>query len=335
MIQASSLATHLRHAPYLARAFAPSICIAFVIALALHFLTEIEKCKAGIEFTEKSLLRLGIALLGARITFDQLAALGFGPLVLVLVCICATIAFGLIASRLLGRSLSLGMLTGGSAALAISAVLSRTASLERDTLFTVISVTTLSTIAMIVYPIIFANLGFSDQDIGILIGATIHDVAQVIGAGYAVSEEAGDIASYVKLLCVAMLPVVVILLGIVVRRTSGGWWWRHALAFVHAWPCRVSRDEQPWSDPRACQIVDGRRLALVADCHDCYAWCQDTNGRDVPPWSAPFDSGGCPDLVSHRVRDHASGCDLSVLYFRQEVPCQTKSIPLIRSLSFI
>jgi uncharacterized integral membrane protein (TIGR00698 family) len=166
--------------------------------------------------------------LGARITFDQLAALGSGPLVLVLVCICTTIAFGLLASRMLGRSLSLGMLTGGavaicgaSAALAISAVLPRTANLERDTLFTVIAVTTLSTIAMIVYPIIFASLGLSDQEIGILIGATIHDVAQVIGAGYAVSEEAGDIASYVKLLRVAMLPVVVIILGIVVSRTSG------------------------------------------------------------------------------------------------------------------
>lgn len=251
MIQTSSLANRLRHAPDRARALAPGIGIAFVIAfaasflgnhygapvmlfalllgLALHFLIEVEKCKVGIEFTAKSLLRVGIALLGARITFDQLAALGAGPLMLVLACLCATIAFGLIASRLLGRSLSLGMLTGGavaicgaSAALAISAVLPRTANLERDTLFTVIAVTTLSTIAMIVYPIIFANLGFSDQDIGILIGATIHDVAQVVGAGYAVSEEAGDIASYVKLLRVAMLPVVVVLLGIVVRRTSVG-----------------------------------------------------------------------------------------------------------------
>lgn len=241
---------HARHAPGHVRALAPGVCIAFVIAmaatflgnhygapvmlfalligLALHFLSQTEKCARGIDFTARSLLRVGIALLGARITLEQLAALGSGPLILVLICVVMTIGFGLLFARLLGRSWGLGMLTGGavaicgaSAALAISAVLPRHANLERDTLFTVIAVTTLSTIAMIAYPILFSKLYLSDQDIGILLGTTIHDVAQVVGAGYAVSEDAGDTASYVKLLRVAMLPVVVIVLGIVLRRSNG------------------------------------------------------------------------------------------------------------------
>ena len=237
---------HARHAQGRIRTLAPGVCIAFVIAmaatflgnhygapvmlfalligLALHFLSQAEPCAAGIEFCAKSLLRVGIALLGARITFDQLAALGAGPLILVLICILATIGFGLLAARLLGRGWRLGILTGGavaicgaSAALAISAVLPRHSNLERDTLFTVIAVTTLSTIAMVAYPILFSKLGLSDQQIGVLLGASIHDVAQVVGAGYAVSEEAGDTASYVKLLRVAMLPIVVIVLGVVLR----------------------------------------------------------------------------------------------------------------------
>lgn len=247
----ADLPLRLRLMPERLRVLAPGVCVAFVIALAatflgnhygapvmlfalmlglaLHFLIEVEKCAVGIEFTAKSLLRLGIALLGARITFEQLAALGPGPLFLVLICMGATIAFGLLAARALGQSWTLGVLTGGavaicgaSAALAISAVLPRHASLERETLFTVIAVTTLSTLAMIAYPILFAALGFDDQKIGILLGATIHDVAQVIGAGYAVSEETGDTASYVKLLRVALLPVMVVILGLVVARTAGG-----------------------------------------------------------------------------------------------------------------
>jgi uncharacterized membrane protein YadS len=63
-------------------------------------------------------------------------------------------------------------------------------------------------------------LGFNDDQIGLLIGATIHDVAQVVGAGYAVSEHAGDVATYVKLLRVAMLPVVVIVIALSQRRSA-------------------------------------------------------------------------------------------------------------------
>ena len=83
--------------------------------------------------------------------------------------------------------------------------------MERNTLFTVVAVTTLSTVAMIAYPILFAWLGLDDRQSGFLIGATIHDVAQVVGAGYSVSEEAGEIATIVKLLRVALLPVLLLI----------------------------------------------------------------------------------------------------------------------------
>ena len=53
--------------------------------------------------------------------------------------------------------------------------------------------------------------------IGVLIGATIHDVAQVVGAGFAVSDEAGEIATYVKLLRVSCLPIVVLVFAMLMR----------------------------------------------------------------------------------------------------------------------
>jgi len=202
---------------------APVMLFALLLGMAFHFLAENARATAGIEFTAKRLLRIGVGLLGASITIEQILSLGPAPLVLVPALVLLTIGFGVLFARLLGRGSVFGLLTGGavaicgaSAALAIAAALP--AAKERDTLFTVVSVTTLSTLAMIVYPIVYAMLGLSDAETGVLLGGTIHDVAQVVGAGYAVSQEAGDVATYVKLLRVAMLPLVVLAIALVVAR---------------------------------------------------------------------------------------------------------------------
>lgn len=204
---------------------APVMLFALLLGMAFHFMSEEGRAAAGIEFTSKRLLRIGVALLGARVTLEQIFALGLGPIGLVVLCIIITMLAGMGISRLFGRSTQFGILTGGavaicgaSAALAISAVLPKNPEADRDTLFTVIAVTALSTMAMILYPILFAALGFDNAEIGILFGATIHDVAQVVGAGYAVSPETGDVATYVKLLRVALLPVVVIGIAFAARR---------------------------------------------------------------------------------------------------------------------
>ena len=82
--------------------------------------------------------------------------------------------------------------------------------------------TTLSTIAMVAYPVIFAALGLDDRQSGFLIGATVHDVAQVVGAGYSISTEAGDLATIVKLFRVAILPIVLVLILLSLAGTGSG-----------------------------------------------------------------------------------------------------------------
>jgi uncharacterized integral membrane protein (TIGR00698 family) len=91
---------------------------------------------------------------------------------------------------------------------------------ERATLFTVIGVSALSTVAMILYPMIANGLALSPQDAGVFLGATIHDVAQVVGAGYSMSTETGDTATVVKLMRVAML-LPVILCATLITRAQG------------------------------------------------------------------------------------------------------------------
>jgi uncharacterized integral membrane protein (TIGR00698 family) len=108
---------------------------------------------------------------------------------------------------------------GASATLATSIVLPDYKGKETDVAFVVVAVNALSTVAMVLYPLVCVLLGFDPQTTGVMLGATIHDVAQVVGAGYAVSETAGNTAVIVKLFRVfLMLPVVLVIGWLFARR---------------------------------------------------------------------------------------------------------------------
>jgi len=203
---------------------APVMLFALLIGIAFNFLASDERCAPGIEFSSKKILRFGVALLGFRVTFDQILGLGTNVLLLVPILVISSIAISWILAKLMGRKYLFGLLTacavaicGAAAALAVASVLPNWKDRHRDTLFIVVCVTALSTFAMITYPILFKVAEFSDVEIGILIGSTIHDVAQVVGAGYAVSNETGDVATFIKLLRISMLPIVVILIALLLK----------------------------------------------------------------------------------------------------------------------
>lgn len=204
---------------------APVMLMALLLGMAFNFLTEEGRCIPGIEFSATRLLRFGVALLGFGITVQQAGAAGAGVLVLVPVAVCLTLAAGLALAWWFRKDAGFGLLTGGavaicgaSAALAIASVLPASPTRQRDTVFTVISVTALSTLAMIVYPVLAVLLGMKDLAAGVFLGATIHDVAQVVGAGYSISDTAGDMATLVKLLRVALLVPLMLALALVFGR---------------------------------------------------------------------------------------------------------------------
>ena len=201
---------------------APAMLMALLIGMAFNFLAADPLCAPGLAATSTTLLRAGVALLGFKLSVAELTELGFRSFAVVLGLMALTIGFGVVMAPLLKRRWRFGLLTGGSvaicgasAALAISALLPKGKQLEQDTLFTVVAVTALSTMAMIFYPALFAMLGLSDAQSGFLIGATVHDVAQVVGAGYSISETAGNIGTIVKLQRVVMLPVVLLIVILV------------------------------------------------------------------------------------------------------------------------
>lgn len=197
---------------------APVMLFALLLGLTFHFLYESPRHRPGIDFSSRAILRFAVALLGVRIAFSDIISLGITPPLIVMVGMLITLTFGILFSRVLGLPKVFGVLTAGSvavcgvsAAAAIATVLPKKELDEKIFALTVIGITTLGTMAMIVYPLLVSYLGLPDHLAGVFIGGSIHDVAQVVGAGYSISPEAGDIATYIKLLRVALLlPIVMV-----------------------------------------------------------------------------------------------------------------------------
>ncbi|QFU07757.1 hypothetical protein PARPLA_02043 [Rhodobacteraceae bacterium THAF1] len=203
---------------------APSMLLALLFGIALNFLSADETARPGIEFGAKTLLRIGVALLGVRISADVIGSLGWSVVALVVCAVLATIGFGFAVSRIFGFRYRFAFLSAGavaicgaSAAMAIAAILPKDDRSDERLIFTVVGVTVLSTLAMVLYPVIIGVAGWDDRQSGLFIGATIHDVAQVVGAGYSISDEAGVTATLVKLLRVLMLAPMVVVAGLAIR----------------------------------------------------------------------------------------------------------------------
>jgi uncharacterized integral membrane protein (TIGR00698 family) len=203
------------------------LLFALLLGMALNFLMEDARLKPGVQFAGSTVLRVGVALLGLRLTLDNVASLGLATVLGLALAVTATVLAGVAAARLLGQDRDLGVLIGGataicgaSAALAIASVLPPREGQEQRTTLAVIGVTTLSTIAMVIYPTLTHALGLDATSAGIFIGATIHDVAQVVGAGYSLSPAAGDAATITKLIRVAFLMPVLLCIALVLRGSS-------------------------------------------------------------------------------------------------------------------
>ena len=210
-------------APYVARVITiPPMVLALLIGIALNPVAARPIFQPGLLFCVKQLLRWAVALMGLRIALGDIVALGLGTGVVVVVSMVVTILTGFLAARVFNLPSPFGALAGvgtavcgASATLATSAVVPEYPGKDADVVFVVVGVNALATLAMVLYPPLCVALGFDPQTTGVMLGATIHDVAQVAGAGYAVSDAVGNAALIVKLFRVfLLLPVVLVI----------GWW---------------------------------------------------------------------------------------------------------------
>lgn len=191
---------------------APTMLFALILGMSVNFLYDSEDCAVGIDFCCSSILRFGVILLGAKIIFADVLALGWPTAVVIVSCVLTTIAFGGLLARVIKLDPKFGFLSAGavaicgiSAAMTLSSVMPKNRDMERYTLLTVIMVAGFGAIAMVSFPALVDFLNLDTQQAGIFLGGSIHDVSHVVGASFAISEEVGYIAMIVKMLRVALL----------------------------------------------------------------------------------------------------------------------------------
>jgi uncharacterized integral membrane protein (TIGR00698 family) len=191
---------------------APLMLMGLLIGLAFNFVNADARLHAGLGFASKTLLRWGIVLVGLQVTFAQIASLGWVAFVAIAAMIALVTMTGTLVARGGAMGSAFGTLAGGavaicgaSAALALSSVLGEKRASQAQLTLVLVSVSAASALAMSIYPILAHTLHLTDTQAGFLMGASIHDVAQALGAGYSYSPEAGQTASIVKLTRVAML----------------------------------------------------------------------------------------------------------------------------------
>jgi uncharacterized integral membrane protein (TIGR00698 family) len=198
----------------------PDMVIALIIGIALHGTVMTPRFEPGLTFCVKKLLRWAIGLLGLRIALGDIIGLGLGVALLVVASMVITVAAAMWLGKLLGRDAGFGALAGAanavcgaSATLATATVVPDYKRKSADIAFTVVMANAISTIVMLAYPPLCLWLGYDARTTGIMLGATIHDMAQVVGAGYAVSEPVGNTAVIVKLFRVFLLLPMVLAIG--------------------------------------------------------------------------------------------------------------------------
>jgi uncharacterized integral membrane protein (TIGR00698 family) len=204
---------------------APLTLMALLIGLALNFLSADARLTPGLAFASRSLLRWGIVLVGVRVTFGQIVALGPGALLAVFAIVAVTIGSGICVARRLGDSVAFGTLAGGavaicgaSAAMALATTLGERRASQTQLTLVLVVISACSALAMVVYPFAAHAMAFDDLRAGFLLGASIHDVAQALGAGYSYSDAAGQIAAIVKLTRVALLAPVLAIVALFLPR---------------------------------------------------------------------------------------------------------------------
>ena len=191
---------------------APRMLMGLLIGLAFNFANADARLHSGLGFASKTLLRWGIVVTGLQVTVWQIIDLGWASFVWIAAMVAIVTATGAVAAKALRLGTGFGVLAGGSvaicgasAALALSSVLGEKRSSQAQLTLVLVTISAASALAMSLYPVLAHTIGLTDRQAGWLVGGSIHDVAQALGAGYSYSDEAGETAAIVKLTRVALL----------------------------------------------------------------------------------------------------------------------------------
>lgn len=200
--------------------------LSILIGILLHNLVGTpHRAKAGVAFTMRRILRAAIVLLGLQLTLGQVAAVGAAGIGVIAATLVATFVFTKWAGRALGVERGLAELIGaGTSICGASAVIACntvTRAHDEDVAYAVACVTVFGSVAMFLYPMLAAPFALDPGHYGLWSGASIHEIAQVVAAGYQLGPESGEAATVAKLSRVLMLAPLVLSLAALARARGG------------------------------------------------------------------------------------------------------------------
>ncbi|HEX6957428.1 MAG TPA: YeiH family protein [Ferrovibrio sp.] len=201
------------------------LILAIMLGIAVRNLAGTpQRCRAGIGFSLRRLLRLAIILLGLQLTVGQLVTVGGKGLLITATALAATFLFTTWLGRKIGVERQLAQLIaagtsicGASAVVAANTV---TQAPDEDVAYAIACVTVFGTLAVVLDPSLGLLLHLPAQSYGLWTGASIHEIAQVVAAAFQRGDEAGHVGTIAKLSRVAMLAPVVLSLGALASRRS-------------------------------------------------------------------------------------------------------------------
>ncbi len=204
-------------------------------------------CGPGVGYAKHWLLRAGIVLYGARLTFQDIGHVGAEGLLIDLLVVCSTFALAWWAgTRWFGMEREEALLIGaGSSVCGAAAVMAAEPVVRGRAAQVAVAVATVvvfGTVSMFLYPLLYdlaRDAGWSwasERAYGLFAGSTIHEVAQVVGAGHAVGQQAADSAVIVKMVRVILLaPGLVLLSALLARGKARGQTADEAVRIVVPW----------------------------------------------------------------------------------------------------
>ncbi len=195
------------------------LVIAILIGITWRALVGVpDKIIAGVNFSSKKLLRLGIVLLGMRLNLLDIIHAGLKVFLIAVIVITCTLIIVYGVARLFNVEKRLSILTACGTAIcgaaAVVAIAPQIKANDDETAIGAAIVAILGTIFTLLYTFLYPVLGLSPLGYGIFSGATLHEIAHTIAAAASGGNEAVDIAVIVKLTRVAMLVPIAILIGI-------------------------------------------------------------------------------------------------------------------------
>ena len=201
-----------------------AMLIAIVLGMLIRNLLSLsDGARPGIQFSVKKILPFAIVLMGAKLDFNYVLDVSARALAISTICVILALVLTIWLARRVGVSQKLGILIGigtaicGGTAIAVSAPTIEAD--ENDTAFAITTITLFGLIAIFVFPVIGHLAGMDDYQFGVWAGIGIQATPQVMAAGFAYSEAAGEIAVIVKLVRVLLLAPLLVGLGI--------WYTRH------------------------------------------------------------------------------------------------------------